>query len=138
MSIFLRFFLILSISAAHIGMAGAPKAGAQTPIRVQTEKTPPYEDRLLRLSEIIGSLHFLTLLCKPEDGLLWYNKMQEILTAEAPSQLRRAKLVERFNSGFSGFQATYRKCTPSAETALERYIAEAQAIVQTLTSDFSG
>lgn len=103
----------------------------------QSEKTPPYEGRLLRLSEIIGSVHFLTLLCKPDDGLIWHDKMAEILEAEAPNQLRRARLVERFNSGFSSFQSTYRQCTPSAQTALNRYINEAQTIVQNLTSDFS-
>jgi len=35
------------------------------PTFAQAERIPPYEDRLLRLSEIMGSLHFLTLLCRP-------------------------------------------------------------------------
>lgn len=116
----------------QVFIASAPIAYAQA------EKVPPYEGRLLRLSEIIGSVHFLTLLCRPDDGLVWHDKMTEMLKVEAKTQLRRAKLIERFNSGFNGFQATYRKCTPSAQTALERYIAEAQVIVQNLTSDFSG
>lgn len=102
------------------------------------QKAPPYEERLLRLSEIIGSVHFLTLLCRPDDGILWHEKMQEMLDVEATTELRRAKLIERFNSGFVGFQATYRQCTPSAQTALNRYMSEAQGIVQTLTTDYSG
>ena len=102
------------------------------------QNAPPYENRLLRLSEIIGSVHFLTLLCRPDDGILWHEKMQEMLDVEATTELRRAKLIERFNSGFVSFQATYRKCTPSAQTALNRYISEAQVIVQNLTSDYSG
>lgn len=104
----------------------------------QSEKIPVYESRLLRLSEIIGSVHFLTLLCKPEEGIIWHDKMQEMLEAEEPSELRRARLIERFNSGFSSFQATYRQCTPSAQTALNRYLNEAQGIVQKLTTDFAG
>ena len=104
----------------------------------QAQKTPPYENRLLRLSEIMGSLHFLTLLCRPSEGPIWHEKMNEILTVEAKTRLRKAKLTERFNSGFGSFQATYRKCTPSAETAMARYIAEAQTIVRNLTTDFSG
>lgn len=104
----------------------------------QAEKTPPYEGRLLRLSEIVGSLHFLTLLCRAEEGQLWHHKMNDILKVEAKTPLRRAKLIERFNSGFDSFQATYRKCTPSAKTALERYVLEAEVIVRNLTTDFSG
>ncbi|MEP5779705.1 MAG: TIGR02301 family protein [Hyphomicrobiales bacterium] len=114
------------------------KYSAGMDVFAKTEKTPVYESRLLRLSEIIGSIHFLSLLCKPDDGLVWHNKMNEMLEAEEPSELRRARLVARFNSGFSSFQATYRKCTPSAQKALDRYIAEAQVIVQNLTSDFTG
>jgi len=127
---FLRAMALVGIFTASF--ASAPS------LAQQSEKAPPYEERLLRLSEIIGSIHFLTLLCKPEDGIIWHDKMSEILEAEAPTQLRRARLIERFNSGFSGFQATYRKCTPSAQTALGRYIAEAQVIVQNLTRDFAG
>ena len=108
------------------------------PAFAQAEKIPPYENRLLRLSEIMGSLHFLTLLCRPNEGAVWHTKMNQILEVEAKTELRKAKLTERFNSGFGGFQATYRKCTPSAETAMTRYIAEAQVIVRNLTTDFSG
>lgn len=101
------------------------------------QSAPPYENQLLRLSEVIGSVHFLSLLCKPDDGLIWHEQMQEMLDAEATTELRRAKLVERFNTGFSGFQATYRKCTSSAEIALNRYIGEAQNIVQNLTDEYT-
>ena len=108
------------------------------PAIAQAQKIPPYENRLLRLSEIMGSLHFLTLLCRPNEGAIWHTKMNQILEVEAKTKLRKAKLTERFNSGFGSFQATYRKCTPSAETAMTRYIAEAQVIVRNLTTDFSG
>lgn len=104
---------------------------------VQIEKAPPYESRLLRLSEVIGSIHFLTLLCTPEDGTVWHDKMNEMLDVEAKTQLRRAKLIERFNFGFNSFQSTYRNCTASANTALARYTLEAKTIVQNLTRNFS-
>lgn len=111
---------------------------ATTKVMAQAEKIPPYENRLLRLSEIMGSLHFLTLLCRPDEGGVWHQKMTEILNVEAKTQIRKAKLTERFNAGFGSFQATYRKCTPSAETSMGRYISEAQVIVRNLTTDFSG
>ncbi|MEP2943637.1 MAG: TIGR02301 family protein [Hyphomicrobiales bacterium] len=131
-----KLFLIAILAFVIMGLPSKYSAGMD--VFAKTEKTPVYESRLLRLSEIIGSIHFLSLLCKPDDGLVWHNKMNEMLEAEEPSELRRARLVARFNSGFSSFQATYRKCTPPAQKALDRYIAEAQVIVQNLTSDFTG
>ena len=124
----LAFVLMMPLGTLRGGMA----------VFAQTEKVPVYETRLLRLSEIIGSIHFLTLLCKPDEGLIWHEKMNEMLEAEEPSELRRARLIARFNSGFSSFQATYRRCTPSAQTALDRYLTEAKGIVKHLTSDFAG
>ena len=126
---------------AFLSIAFVVSALTSTSVRpafAQAEKIPPYENRLLRLSEIMGSLHFLTLLCRPNEGDIWHAKMNQILQVEAKTTLRKAKLTERFNSGFGGFQATYRKCTSSAETAMTRYIAEAQVIVRNLTTDFSG
>lgn len=132
----LPFSRALAFAAFLVLPSGQGAAGPN--LFAQAEKVPPYEERLLRLSEIIGSLHFLTLLCHPEQGQVWHDKMVQLLDAEATTLLRRAKLIERFNSGFSGFQTSYRTCTPSATTALERYVGEAQVIVQNLTSDFSG
>lgn len=131
-----KLFLIATLAFVIMGLPSKYSGGMD--VFAQAEKTPVYESRLLRLSEIIGSVHFLTLLCKPDEGLIWHDQMNEMLEAEEPSELRRARLVARFNSGFSSFQATYRKCTPSAQKALDRYIAEAQVIVQNLTSDFTG
>ena len=126
---------------AFLSIALVFSALASTSVRpafAQAEKIPPYENRLLRLAEIMGSLHFLTLLCRPNEGAIWHTKMNQILEVEAKTELRKAKLTERFNSGFGSFQATYRKCTSSAETAMTRYISEAQVIVRNLTTDFSG
>lgn len=100
------------------------------------EKPPPYDAELLRLSEILGSMHFLSLICRPDDGQIWHEKMQEVLATEGDTPLQKAKLVERFNFGFSGFQSTYRKCTASASIALDRYAREGQQIVETLTTEF--
>lgn len=130
------FSRVLALAALLVLPLGLSATGSV--VLAQAEKVPPYEERLLRLSEIIGSLHFLTLLCHPEQGQVWHEKMARLLDAEATTRLRRAKLIERFNSGFSGFQTSYRKCTPSATTALSRYVGEAKVIVQNLTSDFSG
>ena len=50
--------------------------------------------------------------------------MSALLDAEQPSEERRSRLIGRFNHGYETFNAVYRTCTPSAELAISRYLAE--------------
>ena len=45
---------------------------------------PPYQEKLERLSEIIGSVHFLRNLCG-ETSNIWRDKMDQLLEAENPA-----------------------------------------------------
>lgn len=108
---------------------GAPPNGEQPP--------PIYEDKLLRLSEILGSLTFLRDLCGKADGATWRNEMAALLEAEHPAGQRRQRLVARFNHGFETFHAVYRSCTPSANLAIARYLAEGEAIANDVRSRYS-
>lgn len=83
----------------------------------------PFEDRLLRLSEILGSLHFLRNLCG-EEGDQWRTQMEALLATENPDEERRARFVASFNHGYSTFEATYAFCTESAIEAIQRYMRE--------------
>lgn len=89
---------------------------------------PPYEEDLTRLSEILGALHYLRGLCGADEGQLWRTKMAELLEAEAPSEVRRARLVDSFNRGFRGFRNTYSSCTESAAFIIDRYLTEGSEI----------
>lgn len=112
--------------------SGAPAEGPPA------ELPPPiYEDKLLRLSEILGALSFLRDLCGEEDGPAWRREMDALLTAEQPSDTRRQRLVARFNHGFETFNAIYRVCTPSAELALGRYLSEGQTLAADVRSRYS-
>jgi uncharacterized protein (TIGR02301 family) len=92
----------------------------------------PYDERLVRLSELLGSVHFLRELCGGTDGQLWRDKMRELLDAEGSSSLRRVKLTRSFNNGYWAFARTYTSCTPSAQTAVSRFMTEAAEIADTL------
>ena len=85
---------------------------------------PAYEEQMLRLSEILGALHYLRDLCGANEGQLWREQMQNMLVQEEPTDERRALLIARFNRGFRGFQETYRECTDAAVEANNRYIFE--------------
>ena len=97
----------------------------------------PYESELQRLSEILGALHYLRGVCGANEGTKWRNEMQALMEAEAQAPERRAKMVASFNRGFSGFQQTYRTCTPAADVAIRRYLDEGAKISREITARYT-
>ena len=134
------FAIILAFANPATAQDDAPAAGsAEAPAADQppasTEPPAPiYDEKLLRLSEILGALSFLRDLCGQSDGPTWRDEMSALLTAEKPAPQRRARLIARFNHGFETFNAVYRSCTPSAELSIARYLSEGAA----LASDVRG
>jgi len=111
--------------AAAVGLAAPVPAAAQT-------DTKPYDDKLFRLSEILGAVHYLRELCGGNDGQVWRERMKELMDAEGSSALRRAKLTRSFNNGYRSYSRTYNSCTPSAQTAINRFLAEGSEIADGL------
>ncbi|RPI39238.1 MAG: TIGR02301 family protein, partial [Hyphomicrobiaceae bacterium] len=58
---------------------------------IASPENRPYDDKLLRLSEILGAVHYLRELCGNNDGQLWRDRMKDLMNAEGSSALRRAK-----------------------------------------------
>lgn len=83
---------------------------------------PPYEGDLMRLSEILGALHYIRPLCGAAEGTRWREEMQQLIDAEAPSESRREQLIGAFNRGYESYKQVYHACTPSAELASQRYL----------------
>ena len=92
----------------------------------------PYDDKLMRLAEILGAIHYLRELCGAQEGQIWRDQMKEILRNEGTTAVRRAKLVNSFNDGYRGFRRTYRTCTQSATLATTRFSAEGATIAASL------
>jgi uncharacterized protein (TIGR02301 family) len=84
----------------------------------------PYDDRLLRLSEILGAVHYLRELCGANEGQYWRDRMHDLMEAEGSTALRRAKLTRAFNQGYRSYSRTYNSCSPSAQTAITRFLSE--------------
>ena len=108
--------------ALLITVATAFTAAGQGPIASRDAK--PYDERLMRLSEILGAVHYLRELCGANEGQLWRDRMRELMDAEGSSALRRAKLTRSFNNGYRSYSRTYNSCTPSAQTAINRFLSE--------------
>lgn len=95
----------------------------------------PYDDRLFRLTEILGAVHYLRELCSANDGQQWRERMKELMDAEGTSALRRARLTRSFNQGYRSYSRTYTTCTPSAQTAIGRFLTEGAQISDALVKN---
>ena len=95
-------------------------------------ETRPYDDKLLRLCEILGAVHYLRELCGANDGQLWRDRMKELMDSEGSSALRRAKLTRSFNNGYRSYSRTYNTCSTSAQTAINRFLAEGAEVASGL------
>jgi uncharacterized protein (TIGR02301 family) len=130
MTLVLRLF---TIAAFWAGLAlAASAAQAQT----AHGSEPPYEQDLLRLSEVMGALHFLRPLCGNDDAPSWRDRMATLLDTEVVEENRRRRFIARFNRGYRGFSTVYRDCTISARLALRQYISEGEAIIGDVTSRY--
>jgi uncharacterized protein (TIGR02301 family) len=117
-SVFFAVFLAL-------GSAAVPAAAAEA----------PFEPGLLRLAEVLGSLHFLRNLCG-ESGTEWRDQMEKLLEAENPDPVRRAKFIARFNHGYRSFEGTYPACTASATEAISRYMKEGETLTRDIATRY--
>jgi uncharacterized protein (TIGR02301 family) len=106
------FVLAATIGASPLAAQGAASDGK------------PYDVKLLRLAEILGAVHYLRELCGANEGQIWRNRMQELIESEGAAAQRRARLSTRFNNGYRSYSRTYQTCTPSAQTAVSRFLTE--------------
>lgn len=99
-------------------------ASALSTASAAVEDSKPYDEKLLRLAEILGAVHYLRELCSANEGMLWRDRMRELIDAEGSSALRRARLTRSFNQGYRSYSRTYITCTPSAQVAITRFLNE--------------
>lgn len=139
------FALLLAALNTAAAQDSVPAAPAKTKAQAAATAAPPpseppppiYEEKLLRLSEILGSLSFLRDLCGDSDGSDWRDEMNALVTAENPPPQRRARLIARFNHAYEAFHAVYRTCTPSAQLAISRYLSEGQSLASDVRGRYS-
>lgn len=135
LAILLLISLVLGGRAEAQAQAPAPPAAPAAP----ADPDPPYMSQLLRLAEILGAVHFLQTLCgTAADRSAWREEMAALLDSENPNPDRKARLVASFNRGYRGFSETYRTCTDSARTSIERYRAEGAKISREIVARYGG
>jgi uncharacterized protein (TIGR02301 family) len=112
--------------------AAAPPAAGPPGGAGSEQDARPYDERLLRLAEILGAVHYLRELCGANEGQAWRDRMRDLIEAEASSALRRARLTRSFNAGYRGYSRTYNACSPSAQQAIAKFLAEGAQIAEAL------
>lgn len=110
--------------------------GFFTPTAMAASGAKPYDDRLFRLSEILGAVHYLRELCGANEGQYWRDRMHDLMEAEGSTALRRAKLTRAFNQGYRSYSRTYNTCSPSAQTAITRFLSEGTSLSEGLLKAF--
>ena len=96
------------------------------------ETARPYDTQLFRLAEILGAVHYLRELCEAKEGQQWRDQMKSLLTSEGATAVRRARLTRSFNNGYRSYSRTYVNCTPSAKSAISKFLTEGVEISETL------
>ena len=136
-----RLFLIIILLTSVLLTSGSPSVWAQDSTEDVTASpdlpTPPYEARLLRLAEIIGSIQYLRNLCNPEGEDGWRESMQALLDSETAGEPgRREQLTAGYNRGFRAFASVYTVCTASALVAEERYRHEGATLIAEIVARY--
>ncbi len=63
-------------------------------------------------------------------GDQWRKQMTTLMEAEATSDRRRERLAGAYNRGFRGYSAMHRRCTPSAQLIITRFLDEGGRIAR--------
>ena len=117
--------------------AQTKKKPAQEEPKPQVKTLPPaYNDQMLRLAEILGSIHYLRDLCGASEGTLWRDQMENIISSEEPTAERKAELISRFNRGFRTYREVYRECTPTAVEAVNLYMRQGTRLAGEIPSRY--
>jgi len=125
-----RKLLILSIVLTVLASPVLAQDTSEQPVA-------PYDADLQRLAEILGALQYLRTICNAKEGQKWRDQMQALIDSEAPDGERRRNIVANYNRGYSGFQQTYRTCTPAADLAIRRYLQEGTRISRDITARYA-
>jgi uncharacterized protein (TIGR02301 family) len=138
----LSSFVFAGLAWAGSAMAQGGTQGGKNAAPPPEEIVPqvaavPYDEKLARLAEVLGSVHYLRTLCKAPGADEWRADMQQLLDSETNGEpQRKEKLTAAFNRGYRAFASVYTDCTQAAIVAEERYRNEGATLATEITSRF--
>ena len=91
------------------------------------------EDELVRLSSILGGVHYIRSKCSRSERQVWRDRMQTLLKIEQPSQLLENKMVGEFNAAYKRQERKYSRCNRDAKDEAKRLAVEGQGLIARMT-----
>jgi uncharacterized protein (TIGR02301 family) len=79
-----------------------------------------WDQNLLDLAEIMGSMHYLQRLCGNPYDQTWRDRMIDLMDVNEARGARRARLVSRFNKGHDENRQWYDRCSRAARFKIEQ------------------
>jgi len=126
----------ISLMLFSAGSLAAPTPPPQPP---PPQAPPqPYDGQLLRLSEILGALSYLTSICDTGQKDPFRAQMQALLDAEANVSPRREEFAGAYNRGYRGLASTYARCTDNARVLIRRFRDEGVSITRQVRNLYGG
>lgn len=114
---------------------GAPwPEGAVALARATRGASGSIDQNLARLAEIMGGLAWLRPLCGAGDAAAWRERVAALMAAESATPERRERIAGAYNAGYKAYSYTYKRCTASAELAIQRYLAEGAELTRNLAA----
>lgn len=137
--------LTLALCASALAQpAQPPRQAAPPPAEIPApaplETPPPYERQLLRLSELLGALEWLSSVCGEDPAKTsgqWRARMVALIESEGATAQRRERLAGAYNRGYRGYETTYRACTPNARLVIMRFLDEGGRIARDIGNRYS-
>jgi uncharacterized protein (TIGR02301 family) len=121
------------------GGVAALAAPAPSPPPPPPQAPPqPYDGQLLRLSEILGALSYLTSICDAAQRDPFRAQMQALIDAEANTSPRREEFAGAYNRGYRGLASTYARCTDNARALIRRFRDEGVSITRQVRNLYGG
>lgn len=97
---------------------------------------PPYQNKMERLTEVLGSLYFLQPLCGDTEEN-WRAQASDLISLDNPDEDRRQRLTGAFNTGYRAYARVYRTCTSSARAAIAKLLVEAEQTAREIHTKFA-
>ncbi len=100
-----RLYALFLIAVS--GIVAVPGMAQQT---MSIERPPETPSNLLQLANIIGSVHYLNVVCKGRSTQEWRERMVEMLELENPDFRFQGQLIAAFNQGYRDQEFRFPVC----------------------------
>lgn len=91
-------------------LAAAPVHAEVQIVQKRVQRPPNTLGNLIDLSETLGAVHYLQVVCKGRQDQTWRNHMIQLLNAENPGVPMRESMVAAFNRGYRSQERLFSTC----------------------------